>query len=45
MILDKKIGEKGMILPMTSEIVDTVLSELKKINIYFQETIEFKAKF
>ena len=44
-MLDNKIKERGIIIPSDPIIVDTVLSELKKENIFFHETIELKAKF
>ncbi len=44
-MLDGKVIEKGIIIPGSPIIVDTVLEELKKENIIFHETIELKAKF
>jgi len=45
LILDNKIEERGVLIPSSPVIVETVLNELKKMKIYFQEIQEMKAKF
>jgi hypothetical protein len=44
-MLEGKVTEKGVVIPGSPLIVDTVLEELKKEHIIFHETIELKAKF
>lgn len=44
-MLDNKIEDKGVIFPFNPIIVDSVLEELKRINITFHETTELKARF
>jgi len=45
LILDNKIKERGVLIPSSPIIVETVLDELKKMKIYFQEIKEMKVKF
>jgi hypothetical protein len=44
-MLDKKVNQIGIVIPSDLIIVDTVLDELKKLNIFFHETTEMRAKF
>ena len=45
LILDGRINETGVLRPSNQVIIDSVLAEMEKQNIYIMEHVEKRAKF